>query len=82
MQSALVAGFYPETTTHFAIDAAHRGHCDPRCFELDYFYSVVAEQMGHPPGTRYGDAAKYGLVYGEHNVWWDDAVCGGSPRSL
>lgn len=82
LQSALVAGFYPETTTHFAIDAAHRGHCDPRCFELDYFYSVVAEQMGHPKGTRYGDAAKYGTVYGQHNVWWDEGVCGGVPRSL
>ncbi len=82
LQSALVAGFYPDTTTHFAVDAAHRGHCDPRCFDLNYFYSVVAEKMGHEPGTRYGAAAKYGTRYGVHNIWWDNAVCGGPPRAL
>ncbi len=82
LQSAFVAGYFPETTTHFAIDAAHRGHCDPRCFDLGYFYSVVAEKMDHAKGTRYGDAPTYGTVYGQHNTWWDDEVCGGSPRDL
>lgn len=81
LQTALTGGFYPETTTHFAIDKAFKGHCDPRCFDLGRLYSTIATKMGADPGTRYGFTPKYGTVWGTHNVWWSTAVCGGpAPR--
>ncbi|HEY4056173.1 MAG TPA: hypothetical protein VGM39_06165 [Kofleriaceae bacterium] len=81
LQTALIAGFYPETTTHFSIDKAFRGHCDPRCFDLGRFYSTVATKLGADAGTRYGFAPKYGTTWGTDNVWWSTSVCGGpAPR--
>jgi hypothetical protein len=77
LQTALSAGFYPETTTHFSIDKAFRGHCDPRCFDLGRLYSTIATKMGADAGTRYGFTPKYGTTWGTDNVWWSTSVCGG-----
>ncbi|CAN5914177.1 hypothetical protein BH11MYX2_BH11MYX2_20210 [soil metagenome] len=81
LQTALSAGFFPETTTHFSIDKAFRGHCDPRCFDLGRLYSTIATKMGADAGTRYGFTPTYGTTWGTNNVWWSTSVCGGpAPR--
>ena len=79
LQAALQAGSFPEITTHFWVDRTAGDHCDPRCFDLNHLYSVVASTVGHGKGTTYGLKPIYGVVQGVHNVWWLPAVCGGSP---
>ncbi|MFN3200154.1 MAG: hypothetical protein ACE366_17280 [Bradymonadia bacterium] len=79
LQASLKAGYLPEVTTHFWDDRAFWGHCDPRCFDLDRFYGLIAEALGHPDGAQYGIAAKYGTRYGRHTIWWNEAVCGPTP---
>lgn len=81
LESALSAGELPETQTHFEIDKAFRGHCDPRCFDLDRLYRSIATELGHAPETQYGVTPKYGTTYGQHTVWWSEAICGApAPR--
>jgi hypothetical protein len=79
LRAALMAGVYPETTTHFWVDRSFRGHCDPRCFNLQHFYDLIASTMGHGIGSRYGPVPNYGTTWGTHNVWWQNTVCGGPP---
>jgi hypothetical protein len=81
LQAALTAGVYPETATHFQLDAAFRGHCDPRCFDLDRLYRSIAAALGHDPATVYGVTPSYGTTYGKQSVWWSEAICGPTPRS-
>ena len=78
LRAAFAAGRFPEVTTHFWIDRAHFGHCDPRCFDMVRFYDMIAAALGHGRGSSYGPAPNYGTTWGTHNVWWHDAVCGGS----
>jgi hypothetical protein len=40
LRSALAAGKFPQTTTHFALDTFDpEAHCDPRCFNLNKLYN-------------------------------------------
>lgn len=81
LHSALVAGVFPSVDTHFWTDRVHRGHCDPRCFDLDRLYDEIAERMGHESGTLYGVEPSYGTRYGETTIWWNEASCGApAPR--
>lgn len=80
LESAAGAGVFPETTTHFDIDKAFRGHCDPRCLDLDRLYRSIATELGHEPGTMYGVTPKYGTTYGTHTIWWSEPICGAKPR--
>jgi Domain of unknown function (DUF4157) len=79
LQAALQAGSYPEITTHFWVDRTAGDHCDPRCFDLNGLYAVIASTMGHGKGSTYGLKPSYGVTQGVHNVWWLPTVCGGSP---
>lgn len=76
LRAALTAGRFPETTTHFLIDAFDKGHCDPRCFDLMKLYDTIAVLLGHGKGSTYGVRPKYGRTWGTSNVWWDDKICG------
>jgi hypothetical protein len=78
LEAALGAGFFPEVTTHFVLDAPFRGHCDPRCFDVGRLYQAIADAVGHAQGTRYGASPSYGTVYGAAMAWWSEAVCGAS----
>ncbi len=77
LESALVAGKFPEITTHFALDAFDKvdGHCDPRCFNLNRLYNAIADVMGHPRGSIYGITPSYGTRSGINNVWWNAGIC-------
>ena len=80
LRTALQAGQFPEVTTHFWLDRFDAsGHCDPRCFHLQYFYDTVATKIGHKKGSLYGILANPGPTRGTHNVWWNNTVCGGGP---
>jgi Domain of unknown function (DUF4157) len=78
LRAARAAGRFPETTTHFVTDAFVRGHCDPRCFDLQRFYNEIAARLGHGAGSTYGPAPNYGVTWGTHNIWWNDRICGGA----
>lgn len=82
LRSTLAADKFPETTTHFALDAFDpAGHCDPRCFNLTKLYQDTAQVMGHAVGSTYGIEPSYGTRPGTNNIWWDDQICHGSaPR--
>lgn len=77
LRAALTAGRFPETTTHFVVDAFDRGHCDPRCFDLMKLYDTIAASLKHGKGSTYGVKPKYGRNAGTDTVWWSDKVCGG-----
>jgi hypothetical protein len=77
LRAALAAGRFPEVTTHFVVDAFERGHCDPRCFDLQHLYDTIAALLGHGKGSTYGIKPSYGTVWGTNNVWWDNTICGG-----
>jgi hypothetical protein len=77
LRAARAAGRFPEVTTHFVVDAFIRGHCDPRCFDLQRFYNDVATALGHGQGSTYGPAPSYGTTWGTHNIWWNDRICNG-----
>jgi hypothetical protein len=82
LRSALLAGKYPETTTHFALDTFDPdAHCDPRCFNLNKMYSSVATVIGHDRNSRYGVTPSYGTRLGTNNIWWDNSFCYSSPPS-
>jgi hypothetical protein len=71
------AGVWPHTTTHFVEDAFAGGHCDPRCFDLQHFYDIIAGLVGHAAGSTYGVTPSYGMKSGTNTVWWHDTVCHG-----
>jgi hypothetical protein len=77
LRAALIAGMFPEITTHFVVDAFIQGHCDPRCLNLDYLYEKIAEKMGHGKGSTYGVKPAYGRRWGTDTVWWHDTICHG-----
>ena len=79
LNAAYVAGQFPEVTTHFVVDAFERGHCDPRCFDLQKLYDTIAVRLGHGKGSTYGVKPSYGLTWGTNTIWWDNKICGGSP---
>jgi hypothetical protein len=79
LNAAYVAGQFPEVTTHFVVDAFERGHCDPRCFDLQKLYDTIAALLGHGKGSTYGVKQSYGLAWGTNTIWWDNTICGGSP---
>jgi hypothetical protein len=86
LHAALIAGKYPELTTHFALDKSIKGeekndaHCDPRCFNMNKLYEMIANKMEHPVGTTYGIKPSYGdPKSGSHNVWWEERFCHGKP---
>ena len=78
LRAADGSGRFPAITTHFVVDAAIGGHCDPRCFDLAKLYGKIATRIGHPTGSTYGPTPSYGTRWGTHNVWWDDTICGGA----
>jgi hypothetical protein len=77
LRAAFIAGRFPEVTTHFVVDAFERGHCDPRCFDLERLYAAIAAVLGHGKGSTYGVKPSYGTRWGSNTVWWDDKICGG-----
>jgi len=79
LRAAFIAGRFPEITTHFVIDTFDRGHCDPRCFDLQKLYNSIALTLGHAVGSTYGVKPAYGLKWGTHTIWWDNTICGGPP---
>jgi hypothetical protein len=80
-RAALMANKFPETTTHFKLDAGlPEAHCDPRCFNVGRMYNSIATILGHPRGTRYGIAPSYGIRGGVNNVWWDNRICRSAPN--
>jgi hypothetical protein len=78
LRAALIAGVFPEITTHFAVDANVQGHCDPRCFDLTRLYKMIATAMGHSTACVYGVSPSYGLKWGANNIWWDNGICHGN----
>jgi uncharacterized protein DUF4157 len=78
LKAALEAGAFPSITTHFWVDRAVRGHNDPRCFDMHKLNKLISKSMGYNPADLYGDEPKYGIKWGEHNVWWGKD-CKGSP---
>jgi hypothetical protein len=82
LRATLLAGKYPETTTHFALDAfSPDAHCDPRCFNLNKMYGSVATVMGHDRNSKYGVTPSYGTRLGTNNIWWDNRFCYSGPPS-
>jgi hypothetical protein len=81
LNAAYVSGRFPEATTHFVVDAFERGHCDPRCFDLQKLYDTIAVLLGHGKGSTYGVKPSYGLTWGTNTIWWDNTICGGSPST-
>jgi hypothetical protein len=77
LRAALETGTFPEITTHFLIDRGIGDHCDPRCFNVNRLYSLIAAAFGHRAGSLYGITPSYGTA-APHNIWWYDRVCGGS----
>lgn len=81
LRASLLARRFPEITTHFQVDAFERGHCDPRCFDLQKLYNSIALSLGHGKGSTYGIKPSYGTQWGTNTIWWDNKICGGSPPS-
>lgn len=81
IRAAVAAGAWPATTTHFVEDAFDRGHCDPRCFDLQRFYDQIAGLVGHGKGSTYGVTPRYGTKSGADSVWWDTKICHRGPPS-
>ena len=82
LRAAVMAGRFPEVTTHFVVDAFAGGHCDPRCFDLTRFYRNIATTLaplGHGPKSTYGVAPGYGRKSGTDTVWWHDKTCHRAP---
>ena len=54
------------------------GHDDPRCFDVDNLYSIIAKKMTHPTGTIYGLVPSYGGASdATANVTWTAGLCHG-----
>jgi hypothetical protein len=80
LRATFLAGKFPETTTHFALDhGLPDGHCDPRCFNVNKMYRSISTVLGHPQGSRYGINPSYGKSSGSNNIWWDNNFCHSSP---
>jgi hypothetical protein len=80
LRAALIAGKYPEATTHFALDhGLPDSHCDPRCFNMNKLYRSIAVELRHPTDSRYGIEPSYGTKSGTNNIWWDDRFCYSQP---
>jgi hypothetical protein len=80
LRAAFLAGKFPETTTHYALDhGLPDGHCDPRCFNVNKMYKSVSMVLGHPVGSRYGMNPSYGKSSGTNNIWWDNRFCHSAP---
>jgi hypothetical protein len=80
LRATFLAGKFPETTTHFALDhGLPDGHCDPRCFNVNKMYKSVSTVLGHPQGSKYGINPSYGKSSGSNNIWWDNNFCHSSP---
>ena len=77
LRAAFIAGRFPEVTTHFVVDSFERGHCDPRCFDLQKLYDSIALTLGHGKGSTYGVKPSYGMKWGRDTIWWDNGICGG-----
>ncbi|NJK48572.1 hypothetical protein HC931_10650 [Candidatus Gracilibacteria bacterium] len=86
LQSALIAGQFPEITTHYWVDQGKFGkigtHCDPRGFNLTRLYQEISLYLGNPPEMRYGIEPRYGLHPEKgDNVWWLEAALDELPPS-
>ncbi len=82
LRAALAAGKFPQLTTHFALDTFDpKGHCDPRCFNLNKLYNSIASTMGHAQGSSYGLTPSYGTRSGINNIWWNNRICHGAAPS-
>jgi hypothetical protein len=80
LRATLIAGKYPEATTHFALDhGLPDSHCDPRCFNMNKLYRSIAMELRHPPDSSYGIEPSYGTKSGTNSVWWDDRFCYSQP---
>jgi hypothetical protein len=80
LRATFLAGKFPETTTHFALDhGLPDGHCDPRCFNVNKMYRSISTVLGHPDGSKYGMNPSYGKSSGTNNIWWDNNFCNSVP---
>jgi hypothetical protein len=80
LRATLIAGKYPEATTHFALDhGLPDSHCDPRCFNMNKLYRSIAVELKHSPDSKYGIEPSYGTKSGTNNIWWDDRFCYSAP---
>jgi hypothetical protein len=80
LRAALIAGKYPEATTHFALDhGLPDSHCDPRCFNMNKLYRSISVELRHPPDSSYGIEPSYGTKSGTNNIWWDNHFCYSAP---
>jgi hypothetical protein len=80
LRATLIAGKYPEATTHFALDhGLPDSHCDPRCFNMNKLYRSIAVELRHSPDSKYGIEPSYGTKSGTNNIWWDDSFCYSAP---
>lgn len=83
LKAALAALRWPSISTHRWED--HNipgGHGDPRCFNLDNLYSIIATKMSHPAGTIYGLVPKYGGGGdSDANITWTPGMCHGKAPS-
>ncbi len=80
LRAALIAGKYPEVTTHFVLDhGLPDSHCDPRCFNMNKLYRSIAVELRHPPDSSYGIKPSYGTKSGTNNIWWDNRFCYSKP---
>jgi hypothetical protein len=80
LRATLIAGKYPEATTHFALDhGLPDSHCDPRCFNMNKLYRSIAVELRHPPNSSYGIEPSYGTKSGTNNIWWDNRFCYSKP---
>lgn len=79
LKAALAALRWPFISTHRWEDRGIiGGHDDPRCFDLDNLYSVIAKKMSHPTGTIYGLEPKYGGASDKDaNISWTPGMCHG-----
>jgi hypothetical protein len=80
LKAALEAGAFPKITTHFWVDREVQGHTDPRCFDMHKLNKLISKALGNNPADLYGDAPKYGIKWGEHNVWWGKDCKGEAPK--
>jgi hypothetical protein len=86
LHSALIAGQFPEITTHYWVDQGKFGkigtHCDPRGFNLTRLYQEISFLLRNPSDMRYGIEPRYGLHPEKgDNVWWSEAALDELPPS-
>ena len=81
LQAALAARRWPFISTHRLEDRdIPGGHDDPRCFNVNKLYKLIASKMGHDPATIYGLEPKYGGPGdATANVTWTKSMCHADP---